>query len=115
MPSLRVFSDTTSYSQVEGSVRRSVSRDLRAMAAEVLGEDPSGIEAFWMAPFDKESAENTLPYWVDVELSATLDDDTITKLAKGVLRIVFGALVVPCGVWIKTPARFHWDETQSAT
>ena len=112
MPTIRILSDDVNYGRLNATKRRKIARQMREEGSTVLLEDPNGVEALWLPPFELASAINTLPYAVDVEFSKITAPDTRDELAKVILRALFECSDIEsgtfCGVWIKTPYGFFW-------
>lgn len=114
MPSLRVLSLDTVYNRLCGPARKAISAQLRQAAVDVLNEDPDGVEAFWWPPIDSESADNMLPYSVDVEYSVNTPTIVCERLASALLAVFDRSPDInpgeQYGVWIKTPHYWVWRD-----
>ncbi len=114
MPSIRVLSDRLNQHKVEQDGRKRISSQLRIGVGNALGQDLAVVEAFWWPAIESESADNMLPFIVEIEQMGDLSDETLENVFVAVWAVFNAEASVPVGtefgVGVRLPGgNYYWE------
>ncbi len=121
MPGVQIRTNTSQYQELSERERLDIATDICGTIVGELDllEESESVAVSWTAPFEGASSMNEVDFTVEIEFSKRYKKKHIKSLARTVAQELSRYTCVPAGssigVWIKTPYRYYWYQTQKST